>query len=72
MDTSVEQKIVIKNYLLLCRLRLSIFFRLCVAIFWRFLFFPQGMTPLLLYKVLVIISKNGKIVNRMKGIEQNL
>lgn len=34
--------IMTKSYLLLCRFFLSIFFRLCVAIFWRFRFFPQG------------------------------
>ena len=36
-----------KPYLLLCRFRLSFFFRLCVAIFARFLFFPQGTIELL-------------------------
>ena len=35
------------TYLLLCRFRLSFFFRLCVAIFARFLFFPQGTIELL-------------------------
>jgi hypothetical protein len=35
-----------KNYLLrfLWRFFLSLFFRLCVAILWRFLFLPHGMT----------------------------
>jgi hypothetical protein len=35
-------------YLVLCRIFLSFFFLLCVAIFFRFLFFPQGTAALLL------------------------
>ena len=46
------------SYLLLCRFLLSFFLRLCVAIFWRFLFFPQGTIALLNENLRYYLLKN--------------
>jgi hypothetical protein len=44
----------LKNYFFfLCRFLRRRFLRLCVAILWRFLFFPQGMASSWVYWVLL-------------------